>query len=212
MRATMPWISASTSVMLSKPSSICWRIISSSSALSSRAGIRLACSCSTLRPERQRVQCGQDRHRRQSGAPRALQPDHQAADRRERVTVERADVNRPAGPATGTIDIQPRRSGGDGAADRWRPQRRPLCVPALDHRQRCLLVSAFGRRDSLLNRPLPHEISDARVFAVGVVFGHAASIGRELCTFNGARRGFMIPVLARRRGMATGCCDGLPDS
>jgi hypothetical protein len=45
-----------------------------------------------------------------------------------------------------------------------------------------------------------------------VVFGHAASIGRELCTFNGARRGFMIPFLARRRGMATGCCDGLPDS
>ncbi len=91
------------------------------------------------------MQCGQDWHRRQSGAPRALQPDHQAADRRERVTVERADVDRPAGPATGTIDIQPRRSGGDGAADRWRPQRRPLCVPALDRRQRGLRSGFCGR-------------------------------------------------------------------
>jgi hypothetical protein len=74
----------------------------------------------------------------------------------------------------------------DGAADRWRPQWRLLSVPALDHCQRRLLISAFGRRDSLLNRPSPPELGDARVFAVRVVFRHPCSIGRKVSRFNRA--------------------------
>jgi hypothetical protein len=136
---------------------------------------------------RHRVQSGQHRHRSIAGAPRAPQGDHQAADRRKRVTVQDADVDRPACLTTGTIDIEPRRSGGDGAADGWRPQRRPLGVPPLDHRQRALAVSAFGRRDSFLHRPPPPELGDARVFPVRVVFWHAVSIGRKVSTFNRLR-------------------------
>jgi hypothetical protein len=49
------------------------------------------------------------------------QADHKAADRRDRVAVQGADIDRSTGIATGTIDVQPRRSGDDCAPDSWRP-------------------------------------------------------------------------------------------
>jgi hypothetical protein len=49
------------------------------------------------------------------------------------VTVQGADIDRSACTATGTINIKPRRSGGQCASDRWRPQHRPLGIPPFDH-------------------------------------------------------------------------------
>jgi hypothetical protein len=56
-----------------------------------------------------------------------------------------------------------------------------------------LAIGFFGRT-------LAHEIGDARVFAVRVVFGHAASIGRKLCSYNGCR-GAVIAVAPRTGAM-----------
>jgi hypothetical protein len=90
------------------------------------------------------------------------------------VTIERADVDGSACPATGTIDIQPRRSGRDGASDSWRPQGRALSVPAFDDAER-VPAGCF------VSRALLPEIGDARGFAVRVIVGHsAASIGPSL--------------------------------
>jgi len=61
--------------------------------------------------------------------------EHKASNRRERVTIERADIYRAACPAAGTTHIKPRCSGGDGTTDGWRPQHRPLGIPARSTRR-----------------------------------------------------------------------------
>lgn len=114
LRFTMPRISSSIAVMSSN-NSICSRSISSSFERKGRLRAR------PLAPplgRRQRVHPGQHRHRCVALAPRRPGPEHKAYDRCERVTVERPDVDRPAGPAIRTINVQPRRSACDGASDR----------------------------------------------------------------------------------------------
>jgi hypothetical protein len=70
------------------------------------------------------------------------QLEHKAADRRERVTVDRADVD---SSATWTIDFKPRPAGSDGATDGRRPQRRALGVSTLDYLDGRIMGGIFGR-------------------------------------------------------------------
>jgi hypothetical protein len=90
------------------------------------------------------------------------------------MTVYRPDIDRPVCPATRTIDIEPRRSSGDGASDSWRPQGRALVVPTLDNAE-------SGLTGGFVSRALLPEIGDAWGFAVRMIVGHgAASIGPSL--------------------------------
>lgn len=74
------------------------------------------------RGRRHRVQPGEHGHRRVALAPRTPESEHKASHARERVTVKRPDVDRPAGPASWTINVQPRRSGHGGAPNCRGPQ------------------------------------------------------------------------------------------
>src|SRR6266446_6233854 len=68
-----------------------------------------------------------------------------------------------------TVNVQPRRSGDDGAPDCWRPQRRALGIPALDD-----LEGFFPR--CLLGRPLLHELGSAEAaVAIGLFRHHVLS-------------------------------------
>ena len=49
--------------------------------------------------------------RRGAGTPRAPKAQHEAADRRERVTVDSAYVDGTACPAAGTVHVEPRHAG-----------------------------------------------------------------------------------------------------
>jgi hypothetical protein len=89
--------------------------------------------------------------------------------------------DRPACLATGTIDIEPRRSGGDGAADRGGPQPRAFGVPSPDNAEGSLTGGFFGRMGDLVGGTLSPQGGDARGLTVRVVIGHiVAIIGRQL--------------------------------
>src|SRR3984957_6124881 len=60
------------------------------------------------RRRRQSIQPKQLRHRCRSRTPRAPEPEHESADRRERVAVERPKIDCAARAATGTEHIEPR--------------------------------------------------------------------------------------------------------
>src|SRR5262249_41008395 len=168
--------------------SICWRSISSSSGLRGRpcrnsTGILLlhlaagGTACSPVSTGIGVEDPGHQEHR---------EPSTRLPTDASEMTVERADIDRPACSATGTIHVVPGCSGGDGAPDRWRPQGRSFSVPALDDVEGGLLGSFIGRMGGFVRRTLLLEIGDARGFAVRVIVGHgAASIGRRFVARNG---------------------------
>ena len=63
----------------------------------------------------------------------------------QRVTVDRVNVDRAPGPATGAVHVQPWHAGEHGCSDRWRPKRattrRECLIPPLDDRTRLRLRS-----------------------------------------------------------------------
>src|SRR5262249_50626511 len=86
-------------------------------------------------------------------------------------------------PTTWTIDIEPRRSGNDGAPDGWRPQRRQLGVLALNNAQCASLVSEFGG----LDRPSSTARFLIRSATLGPLLGSCCS-GMVGPTLRGHRR------------------------
>jgi hypothetical protein len=87
--------------------------------------------------------------------------------------------------ASWTINVQPRRSGGDGAADCWRPQHQLLGVPPLDNAQRGFPRSPVGRVSSFVSRTLPDQVGRALGLTVegssGMV-GRVSARGRDRAT------------------------------
>jgi hypothetical protein len=94
------------------------------------------------------------------------------------VAIQGADIVRPA---TGTIDIQPRHSGGDGAPDCWRPQRWSLGVPPLHNTEgffpRRLLGGRFRFMGGLISRPFLHELGGAEAAVAIGLFYRSGSLG-----------------------------------
>jgi hypothetical protein len=61
------------------------------------------------------------RHWHRALAPRAPEAEHETADRRHRMTVDRPNVDRTACPATGTTYVELRHAGHERGPDRRRP-------------------------------------------------------------------------------------------
>jgi hypothetical protein len=82
------------------------------------------------------VQAGDHGHWRRSRTPRTRHSEHKAPDRRQRVPVNRSNVDYTAGLASGAIDVHPRHVGDDSRPDGWRPPHiaagRDFMIPPLD--------------------------------------------------------------------------------
>ena len=122
---------------------------------------------------RQRVQPCNHRHRCGARTPRAPKAQHEAADRRERVTVDSAYVDGTACPAAGAVHVEPRHAGYQRTADRRRPQRASpgskRGVPALDNAHSRAMGGMFGRAGA---HGGPHVVG-------AVSAGHTDSISCE---------------------------------
>jgi hypothetical protein len=73
------------------------------------------------RGRRTGVQAGDHGHRRRSRTPRTRHSEHKAPDRRQRVPVNRSNVDYTAGLASGAIHVHPRHVSDDGRPDGRRP-------------------------------------------------------------------------------------------